>query len=155
LLASTNVWPERMLLDVGEQLRRGRQASVQEGETYDEQLAIEYAPINVETCGFRILANPRRIGVREVAKHAKPNCRQCKGIGYWPVTRSARTGTDDSGNKVMQKLEFEATCKCADRRYREKFPRILIDSQNGEWIALEDLSVTHAEASDGNAAVAV
>ena len=143
LLARTGAWPERVLVDVGVALHGGRTtAPSQDGDTYDDCVGVSYAPLDVETCGYRIVAKPRRIGVREVARYAKASCKRCHGIGYWAVQRTVQTGTDESGCKVMQDVAFEQSCSCADKRFKEKQPRMLIDSQLGEWIALDDLQVT-------------
>lgn len=147
LMASTGCWPEQILIDVGVKLRDGRQTAPleeQDGRSYDDCVGVSYAGLEVETCGFRITATPRRIGVREVAEYAKPSCTRCHGVGYWAVTRRAVADTDELGNKVMQDLEYEQSCGCADRNYRERFPRILVDSQLGEWIALDNLMISEA-----------
>lgn len=141
LLASTGCWPERILVDVGVDLHGGRQVETCEGETYDDSVGVCYAPLETETCGFRIRAKPRRIGVREVARYANGSCRVCHGLGYHAVTRRTMVGRDEAGNKQMQDLRYEQSCSCADRRYKQEFPRTLIDSQLGEWIALEELVI--------------
>lgn len=149
LMASTGDWPDRVLIDVGMQLRDGRKCAPLEeleGRSYDDCVGISYAPLQVETNGFRITASPRRIGVREVAQYAKPSCKRCYGKGYWAVKRRAVADVDETGNKVMQDLEYEQSCPCADQNYRQHFPLILVDSQLGEWIALDDLIVTEAAA---------
>lgn len=145
LLARTGAWPERILVDVGVALHEGRTTALtDEGETYDDCVGVDYAPLDVETCGYRIVAKPRRIGVREVAEYASASCKRCHGLGYWAVQRTVQTGTDESGCKVMQEIAYEQSCGCADKQYRDRHPRMLIDSQLGEWIALDDLRVTDA-----------
>jgi hypothetical protein len=142
LLERTAAWPERMLLDVGAALHEGRTAEPNEdGEDYDACVGISYAPLSVESCGYRVVALPRRIGVREVARYAKPSCRRCHGLGYWAVERRVQAGTDESGCKVMQDIAYEQSCDCADKHFKQQHGQFLIDSQLGEWIALDRLSI--------------
>lgn len=148
LLERTGAWPERMLVDVGAALQQGRTTEpTEDGATYDDCVGITYAPLDVESCGYRIVARPRRIGVREVARHAKPSCRRCHGLGYWAVQRRVQAGTDESGRKVMQDIAYEQSCACADERFKQQHTQFLIDSQLGEWIALDRLRITEAGSS--------
>lgn len=142
LLDSTGNWPDRMLIAVGQDLHAGRKVEPKESDDYDEAVGVTYQPFNVEVDGFRIQANPRRIGVREVAAYADPSCRRCHGRGYWVMTRRAEAGKDEAGRKVMQDLAYEQSCGCADKRYKARFRQVLIDSQLGEWIALDRLCIT-------------
>jgi hypothetical protein len=143
-----------MLVDVGAALHEGRTtAPTQDGETYDDCVGIAYAPLIVETCGYRITAMPRRIGVREVAAYAKSSCRRCYGRGYWAVERRVTTGRDDNGCKLMQDIAYEQSCDCADKRYKDEHRLFLIDSQLGEWIALDALQI-EALPADGEVAEA-
>ena len=145
-MSGTGQWPERLLVDVGAELRAGRTAEPNEsGETYDDCVGINYAPFDVQSCGFHISAVPRRIGVREVAAYANRSCKRCHGLGYWNVQRRMQTGTDESGCKVMQDVAYEQSCDCADKRYKAAHKLFLIDSQLGEWIQLDDLRITTAE----------
>ena len=41
----------------------------------------------------------------------------------------------------MQPMEFEQSCECADKRYTDVHPLMVIDSQFGEWIALDELTI--------------
>lgn len=151
LLGSTGCWPEQMLIDVGAKLRDGRKCQPlveTEGKSYDECVGVSYSEIDVETCGFRVSATPRRIGVREVAEHACASCRRCHGLGYWVVTRTTAAGVDEAGNKVMQDIGYEQSCSCADKAYQKRFPMILVDSQLGEWIGLDELMIEAA--TDGH-----
>lgn len=144
---STADWPERILVDVGVRLRDGRTTAPlepSEDRTYDDCVGVTYGPLEVETSGFRISATPRRIGVREVAGYGKPGCSRCHGLGYRAVRRRVVADVDEAGNKVMQDLEYEQSCGCAERRYLETFRNVLVDSQLGEWIALDDLIVSEA-----------
>lgn len=146
-MASTAAWPERILVDVGARLRDGRTTmplEPAEDRTYDDCVGVRYAPLEIETSGFRISATPRRVGVRDVATYAKSGCSKCHGLGYWSVQRRAVADVDEAGRKVMQDLEYEQSCTCAERRYLEAFQNILVDSQLGEWIALDDLIVSEA-----------
>lgn len=142
LLERTGAWPEQMLVDVGVALQQSRTTEpTEEGATYDDCVGVTYAPLDVESCGYRIVARPRRIGVREVARYAKPSCRRCHGLGYWAVQRRVQAGTDESGCKVMQDIAYEQSCGCADERFKQQHQQFLIDSQLGEWIALDRLSI--------------
>jgi|GEM_PF-6007935 len=143
LLESTGCWPELMLVDVGTELHAGRSAEplADEQLSYDDCIGVAYRPFTIETCGFRISAEPRRIGVREVASVADRSCKRCHGLGYWPVERRVQAGTDMAGNKQMQDVRFEQSCSCADGRYKRQNRRFLIDSQLGEWIALDRLTI--------------
>lgn len=141
LLESTGNWPERILIAIGQDLHAGRKVEPKESDDYDEAIGVSYTPFDVEIEGFRIRANPRRIGVREVAAYADQSCRRCHGRGFWVMTRRAEAGRDETGCKVMQDLAYEQSCGCADRRYKERFRQVLIDSQLGEWIALDQLSI--------------
>lgn len=148
LFEKTGNWPDKMLIDVGEAMHRGRtiepilEEEAPEGSTYDDRIGIQYAPLKIETCGFHITAKLRRIGVGEVATYAKSSCRVCKGIGRWKVTRMQEHGRDDIGRKIMQPVEYEQACSCAESRYKKKHKNFLVDTQLGEWIALDELEIT-------------
>ena len=132
-----------MLVDVGAELHKGRTTEPNEaGETYDECVGISYALLDVESCGFRVSALPRRIGVREVAAYANGSCKRCHGLGYWNVERRVQTGMDEAGCKIMQDVAYEQSCGCAEKRYKDEHRLFLIDSQLGEWIGLDNLNVT-------------
>lgn len=154
LLSSTGNWPEKILIDVGIQLHMNRKMTpIPEDEapadaTYDDRIGIHYAPLDIKTCGFRIQANPRRIGTTEVATYANRSCRKCHGLGKWHVTRTAPVGRDQAGNKILNDLEHEVTCQCAERQYKRTHKQFLIDSQLGEFIALDDLKITEAPPDD-------
>lgn len=146
LRESTFNWPERMLMDLGQALHDGRKVSpVAESEaptdaTYDDRVGITYSPIDIETCGYHITANPRRVGVREVAALADKSCKCCHGVGYWKTTKTQNAGLDEFGRKVIQDFEYEQSCDCADQAFKEKHKAtVLVDSQFGEWIFFEDL----------------
>jgi len=145
LLASTVNWPDKMLAEVGIELREGRKVQPivedTEGLSYDECIGIHYAPINRLSCGFRIKSKPRRIGVREVAKYALPGCKTCHGVGWWSVSRDTVVGADEVGRKLINAMEYEQSCPCAEQNYQQQNKHFLIDSQNGEWIALDDLTI--------------
>lgn len=147
LLATTHNWTEKMLVEVGAALHRGRKVEpVMEDEapsdaTYDDRAGITYEPITVEADGFLIKAKPRRIGTTEVAKYAKPSCKSCHGLGKWKITGTQSIGRNKNGVKIMQPTEYEANCRCAENEYKAKNKQFLIDSQLGEWIALDDLEI--------------
>lgn len=147
LLVGTGRWPEKILVDVGVELHAGRKAEPldDDGLSYDDRVGVQYRPFDIETCGFRISAVPRRIGVREVAGYADDSCRSCHGRGYQSIERTAQVGVDPAGNKQMEVLRYEQSCDCADKRYKKKHPCFLIDSQLGEWIALDNLAIIRAE----------
>lgn len=155
LLASTGNWPEKILIDVGIELHTHRRMTpITEDEapkdaTYDDRIGIHYAPIDLKTCGFRIQANPRRIGTTEVAAYANKSCRKCHGIGKWHVVRTAPIGRDNVGNKILNDVEHEVTCSCAERNYKRAHKQFLVDSQLGEFIALDDLKITEDHSDDG------
>lgn len=147
LLETTHNWPERVLVDVGAELHKVRKVDpvmedeAPEGASYDERAGITYEPIAVETQGFLIKTKPRRIGTTEVAKYAKPSCKQCHGLGKWKVTGTQAVGRNKRGIKIMQAVEYEANCRCAEDAYKAKHTQFLIDSQLGEWIALDELEI--------------
>ncbi len=148
LFEKTGNWPDKMLIDVGEAMHRGRtiepilEEEAPEGSTYDDRVGIQYAPLEVDTCGFHLTAKPRRIGVREVASHAKSSCKRCNGVGRWKVTRQQEQGRDNIGQKIMQPVEYEQACSCAESRYKKEHKNFLADTQLGEWIALDELEIT-------------
>lgn len=148
LMERTGSWPEKLLIEVGAAIHKGRTTEPNEaGATYDDCVGIGYAPLDVESCGYRVVATPRRIGVREVAAYAASSCKRCYGLGYWAVQRRVPTGHDEVGRKVMQDIAYEQSCQCADRRFKEQHPTMLVDSQLGEWIALDGLQITELTAT--------
>lgn len=150
LLEKTGNWPDVMLIDVGQELHRTRKVEpvmedeAPEGASYDDLVGITYAPLVVETNGFTVTATPRRIGTVEVAKFARPRCKSCHGVGKWTITKTQSIGKNKSGLKIMQPMQYEANCRCAEDAYKTANKHFLIDSQLGEWIALDDLTITKA-----------
>jgi hypothetical protein len=138
-----------MLVDVGQELRNNRKAEPKpEQDSYDEAVGVTYEPFSIETCGYVVEAKPRRIGVREVAGFAKQSCRACYGRGWWFVTRRVEAGRDEAGCKQMQDIGYELTCRCAESRYKRQNPTMLVDSQLGEWIGLDDLVIEPVESQE-------
>jgi len=148
LLAGTSNWPEGLLVEVGAGLMGNRSVQPSDTGDYDDRIGIHYRAIDVKWGGFRIRANPRRIGVREVARHAYPSCRKCHGMGWWSVSRLVEVGRDEDGVKRMQEFCYEQSCGCAEKRYKLANPLFLIDSKLGEWIGLDGLIIE--EVGDGN-----
>ena len=149
LLENTGNWPDRLLIEVGQKLHEGRKImplSEDEapGVSYDKRTGITYAPLDIESCGFHIKALPRRIGTDEVASHAKSSCRHCFGVGKWKVRRTMEIGRNN-GAKLMNPVEYELTCRCAEKKYKQLHKQFLVDSQLGEWISLDALEITKAE----------
>lgn len=148
LRAGTRYWTERMLVQVGRQLHEGRVVTPDQHPTtdpeypegFDEGWDITFEPIHVEVDGVRIVAKPRRIGVREVAAYAKTGCRRCHGVGYFRA-RQRRKVLGPSGQPGFEDFEFEKTCTCAEKRYTAEHPLMVADTQMGEWIALDDLHI--------------
>lgn len=146
LMEYTGNWPMKILGDVGRELHDGRKVDpITEDEapdlTYDERIGITYAPLDIETQGFRIIAKPRRIGVREVAKYAKPSCKRCHGVGFQKREQTQITGRSKMGQKIMEPFSYDASCPCADREFQKVIKHMLIDSQLSEWIMLDDLTI--------------
>lgn len=156
LLEKTGNWPVQMLIDVGQKLHEGRKVMpIPEDEAppdtpYDNRIGISYAPLDLVTNGFHIKATPRRIGTREVGGFADSSCRRCHGVGYWKVTRMTEIGRNN-GVKLMNPCEYEVTCRCAEESFKKKNTHFLIDSQLGEWIALDALEITNATVEETNA----
>lgn len=148
LLSGTAAWPERVLMDVGDALRNGRteQQHVDAADN-DARLGVTFAPIDVVSCGFRFRAQPRRIGVREVAVYADQHCRSCHGQGWLSVQQMRPVGIKN-GRKVMKAVAYERSCGCADKRYKEMHRLFLIDSARGEWIGLDGLTIEEVAADD-------
>ncbi len=149
-MKSTANWTDHMLIDVGQALHKGRKVeSILEEDapkdaTYDDRIGITYEPVDIESDGFRFVATPRRIGTTEVAEYAKPSCNRCHGVGKSKITKTASIGDDNLGRKIMQPVEYERTCPCAEKVYQAKNKNFLIDSQFDEWIALDGLEITKA-----------
>jgi hypothetical protein len=150
LLEETGNWPDVMLIDIGQELHRTRKVEpvmedeAPEGASYDELVGITYAPLVVETNGFTVTATPRRIGTDEVAKFAKSSCKRCYSVGKWKVHGTRSIGKNKRGLPIMQPTEYVANCPCAEAAYKKANKHFLIDSQLGEWIALEDLKIEKA-----------
>lgn len=145
----TGNWTTDVLIVVGGALLDGRTVAVDEqASTYDDTIQIRFKPLDVEACGFRFRAQPRRISVGEVAKYAKPSCKSCKGQGKWSVTRKIEAGKDDRGRKVMRDIEYEQSCSCADRRYKDVHKHFVVDSSLGEWVQLDGLRIDHVDEQD-------
>jgi hypothetical protein len=169
MVASTATWPIELLIEAGKHLHEGRKvAPIAEDEApkdtpYDNRVGITYAPLDFSKSVtsiehpedpeaepirrnflIHVKALPRRIGTTEVAKEARGSCKRCYGVGKWKVTRMQEVGREHSG-KLMQQTEFEVTCRCAEDNYKKNHKQFLIDSQLGEWIALEGLEITKVE----------
>jgi hypothetical protein len=145
LRTDTGAWPEEMLVALGQALHDGRTAELVEGvedhAPYDDAHRISYAPVDFVALGVRVRADPRRVGVTEVARYAKSGCRTCYGRGYLRIKRRMSVGPAALGAQRLRDFEYDATCGCADKRYKARNKRVVIDSQLGEWIALENLTV--------------
>ena len=170
MIASTATWPIELLIEAGKHLHEGRKVmpiseeDAPKGTSYDNRVGITYAPLDFSKSVtsteypeddieaepihrnflIHVKALPRRIGTTEVSKEASSSCKRCYGVGKWKVTRMQEIGRDPSG-KLMQACEFEITCQCAESNYKRNHKQFLIDSQLGEWIALENLEVMKAE----------
>jgi len=147
LLESTGNWPEQILIAVGIEIHKGRRVTPTNpddapvGATYDDLVGITYGPIDAQAHGFRVRADCRRIGTSVVAKSAKSSCKTCHGAGKWTVKRTSAIGRDEAGRKIMNPYEYVQVCTCAERRFKDQNKHFLIDSQYGEWIALDNLTI--------------
>jgi hypothetical protein len=67
------------------------------------------------------------------------------------VKRRQQAGRDEAGNKIMQDVEFEQSCGCAEKVFKREFAsNLLIDSRFGEWIQLDNLDIQPIGAEDGD-----
>ena len=147
LLADTKNWPEEILRAVGFEIQVSRKVTpmteddVGGGAEYDDLVGIQYGLMDCKVGGFRIQAQPHRVGTSEAAKLADPNCHRCNGVGKWHVSRANKVGIGQGGKPIINDLEYEVNCECAEKAYKAQHKNLLIDGQLGEWILLEDLIV--------------